>query len=216
MVLTYLSRGVCRACLGGRPASCGSLGRLCFGGARHDRTHALYSSAGEPVHDRFFGQSSFAGYALAHERNVVPVRMDAPLELLGPLGCGVMTGAGAVWNELEVKPGSSFAVFGAGAVGLSAVMAAQVAGAQTIIAIDRIATRLDLARELGATHAIDVGSMDTVETIRAITGGGVEFALDTTGRNAVISTSVLALRQRGVTALVAVADPGPQSARRFD
>ena len=104
---------------------------------------------------RFFGQSSFATYAIAHERNTVKVRDDAPLALLGPLGCGIQTGAGTVLRALEVEAGATFAVTGAGAVGLSAVMAARVAGATTIIAVDVVPSRLDLARELGATHVVN-------------------------------------------------------------
>ena len=117
----------------GEPASCASLGPLCFAGSRPDGSHAITAADGGVLHDRFFGQSSFANFAIAHKSNVIPVRKDARLELLGPLGCGVMTGAGAVWNALKLQPGSSFAVFGAGAVGLSAAMAARVNGAASIV-----------------------------------------------------------------------------------
>jgi aryl-alcohol dehydrogenase len=157
VVITYLSCGECRPCRSGQPASCALFGLHCFSGGRADGSHALHSHDGSALHDRFFGQSSFATHAIANERNVVKVRRDAPLELLGPLSCGVMTGAGTVWNELQVKPGDSFAVFGAGAVGLSAVMAAKLAGAGTIVAVDRVASRLELARELGATHVATQG-----------------------------------------------------------
>ena len=127
-----------------------------FAGQRPDGSHALTSAAsGDTLHDRFFAQSSFATYAIANERNTVKVRDDAPLELLGPLGCGIQTGAGTVLSALEVERRASFAVTGAGAVGLSAVMAARVAGATTIIAVDVVPARLDLARELGATHVIN-------------------------------------------------------------
>ncbi|HKT54195.1 MAG TPA: NAD(P)-dependent alcohol dehydrogenase [Caulobacteraceae bacterium] len=207
VVLTYLSCGQCRECVGGAPASCAQLGGLCFGGGRPDGSHALCGHGGEMLHDRFFGQSSFAAYAVANRRNIVKVRSDAPLRLLGPLGCGIMTGAGAVWNALDVKPGSSVAVFGAGAVGLSGVMAARVAGATTIIAVDIVPSRLALALEMGATHVIDGGKEDVVAAIRAIVAEGTDFALDTTGREAVVRNAMLALRQRGVAALVAAAQP---------
>ena len=207
VVLTYLSCGQCRECVGGTPASCAELGRMCFGGARPDGSHALCGEGGEVLSDRFFGQSSFAAFAVANQRNVVKVRADAPLRLLGPLGCGIMTGAGTVWNALEAGPGSSLAIFGAGAVGLSAVMAARVAGATTIIAVDVVPSRLALALELGATHAVDGSGSDVVCAIRAILAEGADFAVDTTGREAVIQNALLALRQCGVVALVAAAKP---------
>ena len=104
------------------------------------------------MHGRFFGQSSFASYSVAAERSVVKVREEAPLELLGPLGCGVQTGAGGVLNTLRPEAGTSIAVFGTGAVGMSAIMAASIAGCTIIISIDVKASRMELARELGATH----------------------------------------------------------------
>lgn len=204
VVLTYLSCGHCPSCESGEPSSCSDFGPLCFSGARSDGSHALCAGDGSVLSDRFFGQSSFAPYAIAHERSVVKVRKDAPLALLGPLGCGVMTGAGAVWNTLQVKPGSSFAVFGAGAVGLSAAMAAKVAGATTIVCVDRVPSRLDLALELGATHVVDARDEDTVAAVRAATGTGIDAALDTTGRADVIDMAMHSLRQRGRLAVVAI------------
>src|SRR5262249_24005747 len=120
-------------------------------------------------------------------RNVVKVRRDAPLELLGPLGCGIQTGAGAVMNSLKVGHGASFAAFGSGAVGLAAIMAAHAVGATTIIAVDVVPSRRPRARELGATHAVNASEPDPVAAIREITGGGVQFALETTGLPPVIS-----------------------------
>jgi aryl-alcohol dehydrogenase len=208
VVLTYLSCGECRECRSGAPAFCSQLGMLCFGGARPDGSHALHDHTGGDLHDRFFGQSSFATHAIAHERNVVKVRADAPLEMLGPLACGVMTGAGTVWNELDVGPGSTLAVFGVGAVGLSAIMAAKIAGATTIIAIDRVATRLDVALELGATHAINSSEVDVVAGVREVLPSGVDHAFDTTGRLAVMKAAIAALRHRGTAALVALVEQG--------
>ncbi len=203
-MLTYLSCGTCETCEGGEPASCAHLGALCFGGARPDGSHALCGGDGETLSDRFFGQSSFASYAIANARNIVKVRKDAPLERLGPLGCGLLTGAGAVWNALDVRPGMSFATFGAGAVGLAAAMAAKVAGATTIVCVDRVTSRLEVARELGATHVVDAREGDVVEAVRQASSGGVDAALDTTGRADVIGAALRALRQRGTLAMVAV------------
>src|SRR5215469_13667809 len=98
-----------------------------------------------------------------------------PLERLGPLGCGIQTGAGAVMNALKVRPGDSFVTFGAGSVGLSAMMAARIVGA------DVIASRLDLAKELGATHVVNAKNEDVVAAIQRITASGADFALETTG-----------------------------------
>jgi aryl-alcohol dehydrogenase len=208
VVLSYLSCGTCRQCEGGEPAACVNFAALCFGGARGDGTHALCGHDGSVLSDRFFGQSSFAPYAVVNERGLVKVRTDAPLELLGPLGCGVTTGAGTVWNALKVQPGSSFAVFGAGAVGLSAAMAAKVAGATTIICIDRVRSRLDLALEIGATHVIDASSEDVAASIQSVIDAGLDAALDTTGRADVIATAFASLAQCGSLACVASSEAG--------
>jgi aryl-alcohol dehydrogenase len=120
VVLSFMSCGHCARCAAGQPAYCAKGHPLCFGGAREDGTTAMHDSDAAPVHDHFFGQSSFGTFALAHERTVVKVRKDVPLERLGPLGCGIQTGAGAVMNALKVGPGQSFAAFGAGSVGLRA------------------------------------------------------------------------------------------------
>ncbi|KAB0265571.1 NAD(P)-dependent alcohol dehydrogenase [Microvirga brassicacearum] len=208
VVLTFLPCGRCRACQEGAPASCENFNAYNFSGQRPDGSHALCDSGGHDLNDRFFGQSSFGAYAIANERNVIKVRKDAPLELLGPLGCGIQTGAGAVLNALKVEAGSSFAAFGAGAVGLSAVMAAVVTGATTIVAIDVVPSRLELARTLGATHVIDSRNENPVEVIRGITGTGVDYSLECTGRADVARSAVEALRPRGVCGIVGASKPG--------
>jgi aryl-alcohol dehydrogenase len=136
------------------------------------------------------------------------VPKEAPLKLLGPLGCGIQTGAGAVMNSLKVGHGSSFATFGAGAVGLSAVMAAHAAGATTIIAVDVVASRLALAKELGATHAVDAKECDAAVAVKEITRGGVQFGLETTGLPAVVRQAVGALGVCGKCGIVGAAPPG--------
>lgn len=208
VVMSFLPCGACRACLEGAPASCENFNAYNFAGARPDGSHALCDKDGAALSDRFFGQSSFAAYALAHEKNLVKVSKEAPLEILGPLGCGIQTGAGAVLNALKVGAGDSFAAFGGGAVGLSAVMAARVAGATTIIAIDIVDSRLELAKQLGATHVINSKNDDALQKIREITGKGVDFALDSTGVTGVIRQAVLALRPRGTCGVVGASKPG--------
>jgi aryl-alcohol dehydrogenase len=208
VVLSFLPCGRCRACREGAPASCENFFEHNFSGQRHDGTHALSDRDGHILNDRFFGQSSFGTFAIANERNVVKVRKDAPLELLGPLGCGIQTGAGAVLNALKVGAGDSFAAFGAGAVGLSAVLAAAATGATTIFAVDIVPARLELAKTLGATHVINSREQNAVEIIRQVTGLGVDFSLDSTGLPEVIRSAVEALRPRGQCGIVGASKPG--------
>jgi aryl-alcohol dehydrogenase len=171
--------GTCPACKQGKELYCLNFFLHNFHGARPDGTATL-NKGDQNIHGSFFCQSSFADYALANERNVVRVPEDVPLEILGPLGCGVMTGAGAVMNSLRPRPGASIAVFGAGPVGMSAVLGAVVCGCTTIIAVDVNASRLEMAKELGATHTINAAKADPVETILDVTGGGAEFSLEAT------------------------------------
>lgn len=207
VAVSFLPCSHCRPCLDGSPASCANFNDMNFAGQRSDASHAITDRDGQPLNDRFFGQSSFATHAIVHESNTVKVRDDTPLELLGPLGCGIQTGAGTVLRALRVHAGSSFAVTGAGAVGLSAVMAAHVTGATTIIAVDVVPARLELARELGATHVINGAETDAVDQIRRITGSGVDYALDTTGLPALIRQAVDGLRQRGTAAILGASRP---------
>ncbi len=209
VVLTYLSCGRCPACQQGALGYCPQLFTLNFGGGRADGSRALRRD-GEVINGHFFGQSSFATYALANERNVVKVRSDVPLELLGPLGCGIQTGAGAVINSLHPRAGSSIAVFGVGSVGMSAIMAARVVGCITIIAVDVKSNRLELARELGATHTVNPAEGNAVERIQQLTGGGANYTLETTALPAVFRQAVEALALRGVCGLIGAAPLGTE------
>lgn len=202
VVLTFGFCGKCPSCDSGAPAQCADHHALQFKGARLDGTTAL-SQNGAPLHGAFFQQSSFATHAVATERNAISVPADAPLDMLGPLGCGVQTGAGAILNSLNVAPGSKVAVFGAGAVGLSAVMAAVAAGAAQIIAVDVVPSRLDLARELGAHHVIDARDGDVAERVREASGGGVHYSLETAAVESSFAAAIASLTQRGVCGFVA-------------
>jgi len=209
VVLTVASCGVCRNCRSGHPSYClDSYGQNFAGGRGFGTDHAFTDEAGEAVHSHFFGQSSFATHVNAARRSVVKVREDVPLELLGPLGCGVQTGAGAVLNVLRPGPGDSIAVFGTGAVGMSAVLAAVAARATTIIAIDVNDQRLALASELGATHVIHGARENALERIREITGDGVRFALDTTAVPSVFETMVDSLAPAGHAGEIGAAKAG--------
>ncbi|MEU8799148.1 NAD(P)-dependent alcohol dehydrogenase [Spirillospora sp. NPDC048819] len=205
VVMSFDSCGVCDNCRGAFPGACPQMMALNMLAVPLDGTPRATTGDGEAVHTRWFGQSSFASHALGTVRNVVPVTRDVPLEQLGPLGCGVQTGAASVLISLGVGAGDSIAVFGAGAVGLSAVMAARVAGATTIVAVDLHESRLDLARELGATHVLNGADDDIAGQIRAISGGeGVQYSFDTTAVPEVVATAVASLRTTGVCGLVGV------------
>lgn len=212
VVLTYMSCGLCDTCEEGHPAHCEHMGPLNFGGGRLDGTSATLDARGNTVHDHFFGQSAFAEYALASERNVVKVPHDIPLELMGPLGCGIQTGAGSVLNALKVGAGSSFVAFGSGAVGLSAIMAARVAGATTIIAADVNPARLELALSLGATHVINSLDQDPVAEVRRITGKGADFALECSGRAEVLRQAIDCLGIFGTCGIVGATKEGTEAA----
>lgn len=205
VAMTFPSCGQCGPCLSGSPANCERGFELSFGCVRLDGTSA-YAEAG--VHGHFFGQSSFASYARGTERNVVKVDAEMPLRLVGPLGCGVQTGAGAVLNSLQVEPGASLLIIGAGAVGLSAVMAAAIAGAGTVIAVDVNDARLDLARELGATHTINGRSEDVATRVREIHPHGVDYVLEITGLPRMLAAAVDLLAPMGTAALVGGAPAG--------
>jgi aryl-alcohol dehydrogenase len=200
VVLSYQSCGHCPQCRSGHPADCESLYELNFGFRRLDGSNSLTRSR---VRGHFFGQSSFASHVLATERNVVKVPKNLPLETLAPLGCGMQTGAGTVMNSLAVPAGASIAIFGTGGVGLAAVMAARIVGANPIIGVDRVPARLKLAKELGATHVIDNRHDSVTDGIRAATGGGVDYVVESTGDNKLYRLAVVLLNPKGTAAYVA-------------
>jgi aryl-alcohol dehydrogenase len=200
VVLSFASCGECEHCISGHPSVCTESRRLNFGGRMKDDTYRIHQRQREV--STFFGQSSFGTYSVTHERNVVKVDKDIDLALLGPLGCGIQTGSGAVLNIFNPEFGSTIAVYGCGAVGLSAVMAAKIAGCSEIIAVDIVDHRLDLAKELGATHAINGKEKDLVQEIRNMTNGGTHYALETTGVPAVVRQACQALRGLGKVGIV--------------
>ncbi|MDH4207698.1 MAG: NAD(P)-dependent alcohol dehydrogenase [Anaerolineae bacterium] len=215
VVLAWDYCGVCTACKLGKELSCLNFFLHNFHGARADGSATL-RKGDEVVHGCFLGQSSFADFALANQRSVVKVREDVPLEILAPMGCGVMTGAGAVMNSLRPAPGSSIAVFGVGPVGMSAVLAGYACGCTTIIAVDVKADRLNTAKELGATHTINAGEVDPVEAILDITSGGPEFSLECVGNPKVFRQAVDVLPRLGVCGLAGVVPPMTEVSLNMD
>lgn len=204
IVLTYDSCGACHACAGGNPAYCERTTLLNFQDARATEP-GFFRKGTELIHGHFFGQSSFANYALARERNTIPVRKGAPLEIVGSLGCSVQTGAGAIMNSLAAKEGERVAIFGVGPVGLSAVMAANICGCSEILAVDVLESRLAMARQLGATQYVLAGpSLKTAEQVRRLLPGGVDCALDTTGRAESYEQALASLATKGRFGFVTV------------
>ncbi|MET9531331.1 NAD(P)-dependent alcohol dehydrogenase [Streptomyces sp. NPDC006649] len=201
VVLSFDSCGHCRNCTGAAPAYCDSFASLNLFGGREEHAARFTDAAGGALAPRWFGQSSFAEYAMVPARNAVRVDPSLPVELLGPLGCGFLTGAGAVLNSFGTGPGDTLAVFGAGAVGLAAVMAATAAGAVTV-AVDRHPERLALAERLGAIP-LRAAPAGLPARIRQLTDGGAQYALDTTGSVQLINDALRALRPTGHLGLVA-------------
>jgi aryl-alcohol dehydrogenase len=199
VVLSYQSCGHCRQCRSGCPAHCEHLYEANFGFQRLDGSNALQRSG---VRGHFFGQSSFATHSLATERNLVKVSKDLPLEVLSPLGCGLQAGAGTVMNSLKVPKGASLAVFGTGAVGLAAVMAARLAGADPIIGVDIKPWRLKLGLKLGLTHTINNLGQDIAVGIAHITGRGVDYVVETTSIPKMHQLAIDVLNPHGVVALL--------------
>jgi aryl-alcohol dehydrogenase len=200
VVLGFPSCGECRECVGGHPAYCDLSGMLLFGGRRADGSAVIHDSRNEPLNASFFGQSSFATHSIVRSHDVVKVRRDIPLKLLGPLGCGFMTGAGTMLNVMKPERDSNIAIFGAGAVGFAALFAARFMGCKRIVVVDRVKSRLELARELGATEIINTAETSLDEALAAF--GGLNRAMDTTGVPAVIEAAVRALKVRGALVLV--------------
>jgi len=206
VLLSFRSCRQCTQCASGHVGYCEQFAALNASGVRPDGSTVLHRN-GTAIFGNWFGQSSFASHAVAYEDNVVVVDEDVDLTVGAPFGCGIQTGAGAVLNTLRPAEDSSIAVFGAGAVGLSAILAAKSLGVRTIVAIDPVENRRQMATEFGATDTVDPSSEDSVEAVREATGGGAETALDATAIPAVIHQAVDALATRGVLAVVGVGEP---------
>ncbi|SEN50427.1 aryl-alcohol dehydrogenase [Terribacillus saccharophilus] len=202
VVLGFSYCGHCDNCLEGNAGGCENMMELNFAGKNKYGVSPIHKEEQEV--SQFFGQSSFATYSTVDEKNVVKIDKEADLRLLGPLGCGLMTGSGTVLNSLAPEAGTSFVVFGTGAVGLSGMMAAKIAGCYPIIAVDIHESRLELAKELGATHTINSKNEDPAEKIKEITGKGAHYSLETTGVPEVTLSAIRCLRVKGECATVAV------------
>ncbi len=201
IILSYDSCGECARCLAEQPFFCDHFVSLNIVGADQQNSSTTDAGGGS-VRTRWFGQSSFATYAIANVRNSTVVDKDLPLETLCPLGCGIQTGAGTAANIFGIVPGQSLVVFGTGGVGMAAIMMARALGADTIIAVDLKQGRLDTARECGATHTVLAGTEDVETVVAEAAPGGVDFSFDTTGRPDILLQAVNCIRQGGVCAQV--------------
>jgi len=214
VVLSFDSCGHCASCRTGRPTACGTYFPLNFKAARPDGTTPIHTPDRTQLGGLFFGQSSLARHAVVSSRSVVRVEVDNDdeLALLGPLGCGIQTGAGTILNVLRPQYGDSVAVFGAGAVGLSAIMAARLTAARTIVAVDVVPSRLALATELGATHTIDSGKEDLGRRLAELTGSaGLTHVVETTGVPSLLELAATAVAAHGTVAVVGAPPAGSRA-----
>lgn len=205
VILSFYSDGTCDNCLRGIPTRCRRYSDYNLSGVRADGEDHFQEN-GKHISD-MFNQSSFTTTTVVDQRNAVKVDKNLDLRILGPLGCGYVTGSGTVFNSLKPTPGDTIAVFGTGAVGLAAMMAGGISGCTKVIAVDIIPERLELAKELGATHTINSKEENVVDRILELTDGkGVDWTVDTTGISSVIIDALHSLSQGGTCAAIAVTD----------
>jgi aryl-alcohol dehydrogenase len=197
VALSFDHCGECPQCSGGHPAYCELFGPLNYFGTRLDGSVTMHQGD-DDVHGNWFGQSSFATHAIANVHNAVKVPDDLPLEILGPLGCGLQTGAGSVLKVMAPEAGEGIIIFGLGAVGMGAVMAAKVAGCDPIIAVDLNPNRLELASELGATHKLNPAHTDDLLwTVQEMAAPGLHYSFDAVGLGLVVRQALESLRSPG-------------------
>lgn len=197
--------GKCRYCVTGRPAICDQAGRAVS--TLPDGSVPTQDKDGQPL-NVFTGCGVMSEFATLHVDSVVRIDASIPLDRAALIGCGVMTGVGAVINTAQVEPGSTTVVFGAGGVGLNAIQACALAGATMIVAVDTLDEKLETARTFGATHTINAGDdPKLVRTLRKLTGGGADYAFECVGSGAVVAQAYGAIRKGGTAVVVGVAPP---------
>lgn len=206
VLLSFTSCGSCHACTEQLPSYCTSFNQLNFGDSKVFELTSSAASSGEPtIAGRFFGQSSFASLTIVSQSSVVNAKglfqNRQELALFAPLGCGIQTGAGTIVNVAQAGPRDAVVVLGLGGVGLSAIMAANILGCRKIVGVDKVAKRLDLARELGATDVIntaELGDSSLVKKVRGMTDGlGATVTMDTTGVTALTMQGIEFTRNHG-------------------
>ena len=205
-------RDDCYPCKEGRNGACSGMTEINFGGARgmDPSTSPIRLPDGTPVRGQFFGQSSMSKLAIVSQGSVVKcdVTLD-DLPCLAPLGCGYLTGAGTVMNVMKPRTASRVVILGMGAVGLTALLAAKASKVSTIIAVDIVNQKLELAKSLGATHTVNPKDVTGLESgLRAFFPDGVDQVLDTTGIQVMQQSGLESLRHEGILVIVGVSRPG--------
>lgn len=212
VLLTYPFCGECPACLRGAMPYCERGFDLSFSGTRLDGSSGWRRSGdGTRVNAHIFQQSSFASHTLATANSAVVLSRGLPLDLAPAFGCGVSTGAGAALNVMDLRPGSRLVILGAGTVGLAALMIAHDLGVHQIIAVDTNPARLETAVGLGATHTVDASVRDSVDAVRALTGRGADYILDTTGQPGVLAGALDSLAMTGTVVMAGAAPAGTRT-----
>jgi aryl-alcohol dehydrogenase len=202
VIISYPSCGTCPNCIDGKAYICDHALPLSFAGTRLDGSKTVTMN-GESISSAFFQQSSFSTHAITLERDVVPVKGDHSPEMRAAIPCGILTGAGTVLNTFNVSPKNSLVVFGAGAVGLSGIMAGHLAGVFPLIAVDVVEDRLNIALELGATHVLNAKEGDIAARIREIASRGVDFSLETSSNGQAFLDAIDCLNMGGHCGFVA-------------
>lgn len=201
--------GHCAPCASGRAALCEPGAKANVAGTLLSGARRIHDPQGEINHH--LGVSGFAEHAVVAAASAVKIEPGLPPEIAALFGCAVLTGVGAVVNTAKVAPGSSVAVFGLGGVGLAALLGARAAGAGTIVAVDLLDSKLALAGELGATHLVNAGSTDDVPAaIKALTGGGVDYAFESVGSERVLAQAYAATARGGMTVTMGLPHPSKQ------
>lgn len=203
VLISFASCAECTTCLRGDVAYCENFTQYNYIGSRPDGTTSLFQGD-TPVHGNFFGQSSFATHAVVAERFLVKAESDLDISLLGPLGCGIQTGAGAIMRSMACKAGSVLVVIGAGTVGMAAVMGGAIQGCEQIIVVEPLASRREQAMRLGATSAIDPSAGELSAQLQETAGRGVDYIFDTSGLPEVINAAIGAAAQQATVGLVGV------------
>ena len=201
--------GHCLPCSEGRPALCepgakANLTGTLLSGSRHFQRHDGHEL------NHHLGVSSYSHFTVAAQESLIRIEPDLPMEIAALFGCAVMTGVGAVVNTARVPPGNSVAIFGLGGVGMSSVMGARAAGAYPIIAVDLLDSKLELAKQFGATHLVNAGNGDAVQAVRDLTHGGAQFAFESVGNEKVLAQAFQATRRGGTTVTIGLPHPSKQ------
>ncbi|MBC7174009.1 MAG: NAD(P)-dependent alcohol dehydrogenase, partial [Polyangiaceae bacterium] len=205
VLMSFGACGRCPSCQQGMPAYCRHIVTFNLFGRRMDGSSPT-TLDGQQITGHFFAQSAFASHAIAATTNLVKLDDDLPATLMAPLACGIQTGMSSVVNVLRAGAGDSIGIFGCGTVGLAAVMASRIVGCKRIVAVDRNTSRLELAKELGATHVVDSDLESPTTVIGSL--GGLTRAFDTTGVPSVIEAAFALLRAQGMLVLAGVSPKG--------